>query len=195
MSDSASSSNPSSLVIEFPAWVDELVAGFQGPLVDDEARMALTLRLSEENVARGGGPFASTVFLAERLVAAGVNRVLESGFSIAHAEIVALMRAQALLGKAAAVTAPPLTVFASTEPCCQCFGALVWAGVRRLVCGASTADAEAVGFDEGPKPADWVAVLERRGISVRQGVQRAEAERVLRSYIARGGTIYGKPEA
>jgi tRNA(Arg) A34 adenosine deaminase TadA len=144
-------------------------------------------------VARGGGPFAGTVFLQEQLIAAGVNRVLESGLSIAHAEIMALIRAQTVLGAQATLAAPPLTLFASTEPCCQCFGALVWAGVRRLVCGATTADAEAVGFDEGPKPDAWVSVLERRGISVRQGLMRADAERVLRSYVARGGRIYGKP--
>jgi tRNA(Arg) A34 adenosine deaminase TadA len=104
------------------------------------------------------------------------------------------MRAQAALGNTA-LNAPSLTLFASTEPCCQCFGALVWAGVRRLVCGASTADAEAVGFDEGPKPDSWVAVLERRGIVVQQGLLRAEAQSVLRSYVERGGVIYGKPSA
>jgi tRNA(Arg) A34 adenosine deaminase TadA len=192
MSGSALASGPSSLTIVFPSWVDEIVARFPHPLVDDEARMALTVGLSEANVAQGGGPFGGTVFLEDRLVAAGVNRVVESGLSIAHAEIMALLRAQAALGPAVVLTAPPLTLYASTEPCCQCFGALVWAGVRRLVCGATTADAEAVGFDEGPKPEDWVGVLERRGIAVRQGVLRAEAERVLRSYIAHGGPIYGK---
>jgi tRNA(Arg) A34 adenosine deaminase TadA len=185
-------SQTSSLVIDCPPWVDEVVAAFARPLIDDDARMALTVRLSEENVARGGGPFAGAVFLEGRLVAAGVNRVLESGFSIAHAEIVALMRAQVALGSAAALSAPPLTLFASTEPCCQCFGALVWAGVRRLVCGATTADAEAVGFDEGPKPDAWVRVLEARGISVQQGLRRADAARVLADYVARGGRIYGK---
>jgi tRNA(Arg) A34 adenosine deaminase TadA len=186
-------SRPGSLTIDFPAWVDELVVNFPKPLVNDEARMALTVRLSEENVARGGGPFGGTVFMNERLVAAGVNLVLASGLSIAHAEIIALLRAQVALGAQVALTAPALTLFASTEPCCQCFGALVWAGVRRLVCGATTADAEAVGFDEGPKPDDWVTVLERRGVSVRQGVLRDDAARVLRSYGARGGFIYGKP--
>ena len=182
------------LHIELPPWIDEAVASFSPALVDDEARMALTVRLSEENVARGGGPFASAVFLDERLLAVGVNLVLQSGFSIAHAEIIALMRAQAALGSAP-LSAPPLSLFASTEPCCQCFGALVWAGVRRLVCGATTADAEAVGFDEGPKPDSWVTVLERRGIAVRQGLLRAEAHSVLRSYVEHGGLIYGKPSA
>jgi len=181
----------SRLVLEIPAWVDDVIAAFSEPLVSDEARMGLTVRLSQENVARGGGPFGGTVFAEDRLLAAGVNLVLDSGFSIAHAEIVALMRAQSALGQAS-LSPPPLTLFASTEPCCQCFGALVWAGVRRLVCGANTADAEAVGFDEGPKPAGWVQVLEQRGIAVTEGVLRVEAQAVLASYAAGGGRIYGK---
>jgi tRNA(Arg) A34 adenosine deaminase TadA len=179
------------LVLEIPGWVDEVVAAFPEPLVSDQARMALTVRLSQENVERGGGPFGGTVFADDQLLAAGVNLVLGSGFSIAHAEIVALMRAQAVLGQAS-LSPPALTLFASTEPCCQCFGALVWAGVRRLVCGANTADAEAVGFDEGPKPAAWVQVLEQRGISVSLGLLRADARAVLTDYAARGGRIYGK---
>jgi tRNA(Arg) A34 adenosine deaminase TadA len=179
------------LVLEIPAWVDEVVDSFGTPLVSDEARMALTVRLSQENVLRGGGPFGGTVFAGDRLLAAGVNLVLGTGFSIAHAEIVALMRAQAALG-ADSLSPPPLTLFASTEPCCQCFGALVWAGVRRLVCGANTADAEAVGFDEGPKPAAWTRVLDQRGITVIEGVLRAEAKAVLTDYVGRGGQIYGK---
>jgi len=183
--------NTSRLVLEVPAWVDEIVAQFPEALLGDEARMALTVRLSQENVARGGGPFGGTVFAGDRLLAAGVNLVLGSGFSIAHAEIVALMRAQAALG-ASSLSPPPLTLFASTEPCCQCFGALVWAGVRRLVCGATTADAEAVGFDEGPKPAAWPSVLEQRGIAVSLGVSRGDAQAVLADYAARGGRIYGK---
>ena len=192
MSDTPFLATPSRLIIELPTWVDQVVQAFPDPLVDDAARMALTVRLSAENVARGGGPFGGTVFWQDRLLAAGVNLVLSSGFSIAHAEITALMRAQAALG-ADALSLPPLTLFASTEPCCQCFGALVWAGVRRLVCGATTADAEAVGFDEGPKPAAWVEALEQRGIAVARCVLRAEARAVLNDYVARGGQIYGKP--
>jgi len=179
------------IVLEIPAWIDEVVADFSEPLVSDEARMALTVRLSQENVARGGGPFGGTVFAGDRLLSAGVNLVLGTGFSIAHAEIVALLRAQVALGSAS-LTPPPLTLFASTEPCCQCFGALVWAGVRRLVCGANTADAEAIGFDEGPKPAAWAQVLEQRGIAVTEGVLRSDARAVLADYVARGGQIYGK---
>jgi tRNA(Arg) A34 adenosine deaminase TadA len=185
---------PRALLIALPPWVDEFVSGFAQPLLDDPACMALTVALSAENVARGGGPFAASVFHEGRLVAASVNLVLSSGFSIAHAEIMALMRAQALLGSVVTVQ-PPITLFSSTEPCCQCFGALVWAGVRRLVCAATTEDAEAIGFDEGPKPAAWPSVLEQRGIAVTREFQRADAQRVLLSYVAGGGKIYGKPSA
>lgn len=184
-----------SVTITVPLWVDELAPA--GTLIEDEDdRMGLAIRLSARNVAEGGGPFASVVFEGTRLVAAGVNRVLESGLSIAHGEIVALIRAQDLAHELerAAATAPvtgPLTLVTTTEPCCQCFGAIVWSGVDRLVCGATTADAEAIGFDEGPKPEFWPDVLEERGIAVELNVRRNEARAVLVEYQRRGGPIYG----
>jgi len=184
-----------SVTITVPAWVDELAPA--GTLLENEDdRMGLAIRLAARNVAEGGGPFASLVFEGTRLVAAGVNRVLESGLSITHGEIVALLRAQNLAHELerAAATPPvtgPLTLVTSTEPCCQCFGAIMWAGVDRLVCGATTADAEAVGFDEGPKPEFWPDVLEQRGITVELNVRRNEARAVLDDYRRRGGPIYG----
>jgi tRNA(Arg) A34 adenosine deaminase TadA len=184
------------VVLAVPSWVDEVAAGYEGSLETEDGRMALTIALSRQNVERGGGPFGAAVFLGSELVAAGVNLVLDSGLTIAHAEIVAMMRAQrALIDSRRLETGLETglyTLFASTEPCCQCFGALVWSGIRHLTCGASTADAEAIGFDEGPKPEAWVQSLEARGITVSQGVRRAEARAVLGEYVRRGGVIYGR---
>ena len=66
----------------------------------DEDRMRFVLDLARENIAAGGGPFAAAVFEhgSGRLLAAGANRVVASGFSCAHAEIVALTLAQHLIG-------------------------------------------------------------------------------------------------
>jgi len=183
------------VTITVPAWVEEVAPA--GMLIDSEdERMGLAIRLAARNVAEGGGPFASVVFEGGHLVAAGVNRVLESGLSLAHGEIVALLRAQNLAHELerASATPPltgPLTLVTSTEPCCQCFGAIVWSGVDRLVCGATTADAESIGFDEGPKPEFWPDVLEQRGITVELNVRRNEARAVLEEYRRRGGPIYG----
>lgn len=181
------------VVLSVPVWIDEVVRGFRGALETDDERMALTIALSRHNIERGGGPFGATVFLGSELVAAGVNLVLGSGLTIAHAEIVAMMRAQRALLDSPRTAGGRYTLIASTEPCCQCFGALVWSGIEHLTCGANTADAEAIGFDEGPKPPAWVDALQARGISVTQGVRREEARSVLGDYVRRGGTIYGRP--
>jgi tRNA(Arg) A34 adenosine deaminase TadA len=181
----------SAIVLAVPPWIDDVAASFEGSLATEEGRMALTIALSSQNVERGGGPFGATVFLGSKLVAAGVNLVLDSGLTIAHAEIVAMMRAQRALAGSTR-DASDLSLVASTEPCCQCFGALVWSGIRHLTCGANTADAEAIGFDEGPKPEAWARALEVRGITVTQGVQREEARAVLGEYVRRGGVIYGR---
>jgi tRNA(Arg) A34 adenosine deaminase TadA len=177
-----------------PSWVDEVAATFEGSreLETEGGRMALAIALSRHNVERGGGPFGAAVFLGSDLVAAGVNLVLDSGLTIAHAEIVAMMRAQRALVDSPRQGGGLYSLVASTEPCCQCFGALVWSGIRHLACGANTADAEAIGFDEGPKPAAWVQSLEARGITVTEGVRREEARVVLDDYVRRGGVIYGR---
>ncbi len=128
----------------------------------------------------------------DRLVAPGVNLVTATNLSAAQAEIVAIMIAQRVLGDfdLGGRGHPPYELVASTEPCAQCFGAVPWSGVRRLACGARDKDASEIGFDEGPKTADWVSSLERRGISVVRDVHRAEAAAVLQEYAERGGSIY-----
>jgi tRNA(Arg) A34 adenosine deaminase TadA len=181
----------SSVVLMLPGWVDDVVASFSPSLDDRDQRMALAIALARANVEHGGGPFGAAVFAGSRLIAAGVNRVLESGFSIAHAEILALTVAQQKVGTTAGSLSGSVSLVTSTEPCCQCFGAIVWSGITELVCGATTADAEAVGFDEGPKPEAWPEVLGARGIAVEREVRRAEARAVLEEYARRGGIIYG----
>lgn len=126
-------------------------------------------------------------------MAPGVNLVVPLGCAVAHAEVMAIVIAQPLMGTHYLDGAglPPCELVTSTEPCAMCLGALAWAGIRGLVCGARDEDARAVGFDEGDKPADWARLLERRGIGVTRDVRRDEAAAVLRQYVANGGRIYG----
>ena len=69
----------------------------------------------------------------------------------------------------------------------MCLGAVVWSGVQTLVCGATDGDARAVGFDEGPKPPDWVSTLYQRGITVHRDVLRPDAAGVLQAYADAAG--------
>ena len=183
--------SPIAVHIEIPDWVTAMAP--QGAVFPDaEARMRLAVALADANVARGGGPFGAAVVERHsgRLVAAGVNRVLADGLSIAHAEVVAMSLAQQRLGSFDLSAVGDYELVTSAEPCVQCFGALFWSGVRGVVCAARSPDAEAVGFDEGPKPADWAKLLNARGIAVTTDVLRQEAAAVLRQYAALGGNIY-----
>lgn len=159
-----------------------------------EDRMRFVLDLARENVAFAGGPFAAAVFEHDsgRLLAAGANRVVASGYSCAHAEVVALSLAQRRLGHydLGQGSFPDCELVSSAEPCLMCLGAVLWSGVRHLVCGARGEDVSALGFDEGPKPQDWIGELRHRGIEVRCDVLRDEACKILRAYRAAGGPIY-----
>ena len=148
----------SSIRIEVPSWIDELVASRAGALGTPESRMDLAIALSQASVEHGGSPFGAVVCAGDQVIAGGANLVLSSGFSLAHAEIVTILRAQQTLASGA-VFPRPYTLYTSAEPCCQCFGAFVWSGIDALICGATTADVERIGFDEGPKPKDWERVL------------------------------------
>ncbi len=160
-----------------------------------EDRMRFVVELSRLNVRNGtGGPFGAAIFEREtgHLLAPGVNLVVGSGCSVFHAEMVAIMVAQRVLGTfdLGGKDLPPYELVASTEPCAMCLGATPWSGVRHLVCGARDEDARAVGFDEGAKMSEWAGSLEDRGISVERSVLREEAVAVLREYAELGGEIY-----
>lgn len=176
-----------------PAWVAG-VADLDAVYADCDAQVALAITLSRHNVERAtGGPFGAAVFDASgKLIAAGVNRVEPLASSLAHAEIVALAGAQQKLGRARInADGRRYTLATSAQPCCQCFGAIVWAGIDELLIAARTLDTETLaGFDEGPLPADWCAQLEQRGIRVQRDIQRGAARAVLAAYGAAGGPRY-----
>ena len=129
--------------------------------------------MSRLNVeARTGGPFGAAVFGPDdRIISVGVNRVLPHNCSLAHAETMACMlaqqRTQRRAPQRAAPAAPRITLATSAQPCCQCYGAMFWAGIDALLIGARREDVmRLTEFDEGPLPADWIGELERRGIAV-----------------------------
>lgn len=186
--------NYPTITIELPAWVQPLIAARGTLFPSVEERMALVIELAARNVTeKTGGPFGAAVFTAQgRLIAPGVNLVTAANCSILHAEMVALALAQRALGRFDLSDNGRLSydLAASTEPCAMCFGAIPWAGVNRLLCGARDADARAIGFDEGPKLPDWQAALQARGITVLPDLLRHEAIATLQAYAASGGTIY-----
>ncbi|AFC86846.1 nucleoside deaminase [Frateuria aurantia] len=179
---------PTAVSLQLPAWIGELAqAGNHHPR--DEDKVGLAIALADANVRHGsGGPFGAAIFEGDTLVAVGVNRVVPQHCSVAHAEMMVFMLAQQQLQRFRLNQAGgPFTLATSAQPCCQCYGATVWAGIDRLLIGARAEDVERLaGFDEGPLPAGWQGELEQRGIQVRGDILRAEACEVLTRYQSMG---------
>jgi tRNA(Arg) A34 adenosine deaminase TadA len=180
--------------VRCPAWTEELAA--TGDVFETlESRLRLALAAARRNIEEdSGGPFGAAVFEAEtgRLVALGVNLVLPLSNSVLHAEMVAFMMAQQVLGShtLALPGGPVHELYSSCEPCAMCLGAVHWSGVRRVVFSATRQDAHAIDFDEGPVfPASY-DYLRHRGIDFVPGLLREEGRAVLEYYARRGGTIY-----
>lgn len=178
-----------------PEWVLPFVAGYDTPTSTSEERMALVHALADRNhVAGNGGPFAAVVADSStgEIVSVGVNVVLSSGLSSAHAEVTAISLAQAALGSwDLAATRPGLELVVNWRPCAMCFGAVLWSGVQRLVIAGDGPDLERLtGFDEGPVVADWAEQLHRRGIAVEQDVLRDGAIATYTAYGQSRALVY-----
>jgi tRNA(Arg) A34 adenosine deaminase TadA len=174
--------------VALPAWIDDELADVPAALLDREDRMRLVHRLADRNWREGdGGPFAALVAERDtgRIVSVGVNVVLASGVSSAHAEVVALGLAQMATGgwDLGGDGLPAHELVVNWRPCIQCYGAAMWSGVRALVVAGEGPELEEITtFDEGPLGADWAEQFEARGIEVVKDVLRDEALTVFRDY-------------
>lgn len=181
------------LHLTLPIWLREEIDAAR-IYADDEARVELAITLARRNVEmRSGGPFGAAVFTGEgRLVSVGVNRVVPQNCSVAHAEMMAYMLAQQRLQRYRLNEGGEKFVLAtSAQPCCQCYGATVWAGIDELLVGARSEDVEELTeFDEGPLPADWIGELQKRGVAVRRDILRDQARQVFVRYRELDGAAY-----
>ena len=174
--------------VALPTWIKDELADVPAAIADREGRMRLVHRLADRNWREGnGGPFAALVAERDtgRIVSVGVNVVLGSGVSSAHAEVVALGLAQTGIGgwDLGAVGLPAHELVVNWRPCIQCYGATMWSGVRSLVVAGEGRELEDITtFDEGPLGADWAEQFEARGIEVVGDVLRDDALKVFRSY-------------
>ncbi len=179
-------------MIKLPSWLKFYQIQKQ-TYASEQDKMELVLSLAKQNIQNEtGGPFAAAIFeiKTNKLISIGVNLVTSQNQSTLHAEIVAIMIAQEKLHTFDLNKESQFELITSTEPCLMCLGAIIWSGITKLVCGATSQDAEEIGFDEGPKPEKWPKELEKRGIKVVQTICHIKAKKVLALYKNKQGTIY-----
>jgi len=103
--------------------------------------MEEALRAAQRARDMGEVPVGAVVVCDGRVIARGWNQNLAGSDPTAHAEMVALREAGAIVGNH---RLGDCELFATIEPCAMCAGALVHARIKRLVYGADDPKAGAV---------------------------------------------------
>lgn len=112
-----------------------------------EEHLRHAIRLSREKMHEGqGGPFAAVVVMDGHAIGEGWNQVTSRNDPTAHAEVVAIREACRALGLFSLEGA---VLYTSCEPCPMCLAAAYGARVSRVYYANTTADAAAIGFDDG----------------------------------------------
>lgn len=108
----------------------------------DESFLRLSFAAARSAVARGNHPFGAVLVdgRGEVLMQAG-NAVRQSRDGTAHAERLLCSDASVAYG---ADVLKSCTLYASTEPCALCAGAIYWVGIGRLVYGLGEARLKAI---------------------------------------------------
>jgi tRNA(adenine34) deaminase len=122
------------------AEINKNIAGIASE--QDAAWMETALEQAALAAAAGEVPVGALVIKDGEIIGRGHNRNLLDNDPAAHAEIVALRQAAALVGNH---RLPGCVMVATIEPCSMCAGAMVHARVARLIYGAADPKAGADG--------------------------------------------------
>ena len=105
--------------------------------------MREAIRLANESVNRGGGPFGSVIVKDGEIVAGSSNSVTIDNDPTAHAEVNTIREACRRLGT---FDLSGCTIYTSCEPCPMCLGAIYWARIGRIFYGNTRKDARDIQF-------------------------------------------------
>ena len=113
--------------------------------MDKRELMTRAIRLAEESVKLGGGPFGAVIARDGEIVAEASNRVTLDCDPTAHAEVSAIRKASKVLGT---FDLNGCEIFTSCEPCPMCLVAIYWANLDKIYFANNRKDAADIGFDD-----------------------------------------------
>ena len=109
----------------------------------DKQFMREAIRLADESVLRGGGPFGAVIVKDGEIIAGSSNSVTIDQDPTAHAEVNTIREACRKLGT---FDLTDCTIYTSCEPCPMCLGAIYWARISRIYYGNTRKDARDIDF-------------------------------------------------
>ena len=113
--------------------------------MNDKELMLRAIKLSEESVKNGGGPFGAVIARNGEIIAEASNCVTINCDPTAHAEVSAIRKAAEALKT---FDLSGCAIYTSCEPCPMCLGAIYWAHLDKIYYANDRKDAAAIGFDD-----------------------------------------------
>ena len=109
----------------------------------DKEYMREAIRLADESVKNGGGPFGAVIVKDGEIVAGSANSVTRDNDPTAHAEVNTIRQACKKLGT---FDLSDCVIYTSCEPCPMCLGAIYWARIKKIYYGNTKKDAADINF-------------------------------------------------
>lgn len=134
----------------------------------DERFLLETIRLADESITNGGGPFAALVVRRGEIVGSGNNRVTLDHDPTAHAEVQAIRDACRNLGD---FQLSGCELYVNCEPCPMCLAAAYWARLDAIYYAAGAGDAAEAGFDDVLIRNELQGVAGERRLPMRQALR------------------------
>ena len=129
----------------------------------DREFMREAIRLANESVKNGGGPFGAVIVKDGEIVAGSANRVTVDLDPTAHAEVNTIREACRKLGT---FDLSGCVVYTSCEPCPMCLGAIYWARIDRIYYGNNRKDAADIDFADDFIYEELDKPLEKRSVPI-----------------------------
>jgi len=114
-------------------------------MYDDKILLDKTIKIAKKGIKKGKGPFGALVAKDGKIISRANNKVVLSHDPTAHAEVLAIRKASALLKSH---DLSDCVLYTSCEPCPMCLGAIYWAGIKKVVYASDRHDAEKAGFSD-----------------------------------------------
>lgn len=125
--------------------------------------MREAIRLANESVKNGGGPFGAVIVKDGQIVAGSSNRVTIDNDPTAHAEVNTIRQACHKFGT---FDLSGCTIYTSCEPCPMCLGAIYWSRLRRIYFGNTRKDARDIDFADDFIYEELEKPLEKRTVPI-----------------------------
>lgn len=153
----------------------------------DHDYMGLAIAAAREGLARGQTPFGACIVKDGQVVVATHNGVWETLDITCHAEVRAIRDA---CRKLSTIDLAGSTIYSTTEPCPMCFSAIHWANMKRIVFGASIADAAKAGFRELSIPNEQMKTLGGSQVEILRGIRARECAALFEEFLQSKGKVY-----